>query len=70
MDTPKLKELVRQVIALLVEQKYSELESLPKGIRLGADDIRQAIATYKVKLVILVREVKDAAIRSSDRCLR
>lgn len=52
MHTPELKQPVRQVIELLVEQKYSELESLTKGIRLTAEDVRQAIATYDEKLVM------------------
>lgn len=40
------------MIELLVKQKYSELESLTKGIRLSAQDMMQAIAAYKGKLVI------------------
>lgn len=52
MHTPELKQPVRQVIELLVEQKYSELESLTKKTRLSAQDIRQAIAAYNEKLIM------------------
>lgn len=52
MNTLELKQPVRQVIQLLVEQRYSELESLTKGIRLGARDIAGAIADYKGTLVM------------------
>ena len=40
------------MIELLVEQKYSELESLTKGIRLNAQDMMQVVTAYKRKLVM------------------
>lgn len=52
MSTMEPKQPVLQVIKLLVEQRYSELESLTKGVRLGAREIGRAIAAYKRTLVM------------------
>ena len=52
MNALELKQPVRQVIKLLVEQRYSELESLTKGIRLRAGDMMQAVQSYKRTLIM------------------
>ena len=48
----QLKEPVRRIIELLANQKYSELESLTKGVRLSAQDIAEAVAAYKRIIVV------------------
>jgi len=66
----ELKQPVRQVIKLLVERRYSELELLTKGIRLGARDIAQAVADYKKTLVIPPEDSYDlmnvVSVRNSE----
>ncbi len=48
----QLKEPVRQVLALLVAGKYSELETLTHGVRFNAKEIATAVADYRRKLVL------------------
>ena len=46
------KELIRQVLALLVAGKYTELETLTHGTRLNAKEMATAVADYRRKLVM------------------
>jgi hypothetical protein len=48
----QLKESVRQVIALLVAGKYTELETLTHGVRLSAKEIATAVSDYGRKLTL------------------
>ena len=42
----RLETPVREVLALLAEKRYPELESLTCGVRMKADDISTAVADY------------------------
>jgi hypothetical protein len=46
MMNKKLRETVRQVVGLLVQGKYDELEKLSGGVRLSASEMAQAISEY------------------------
>jgi hypothetical protein len=52
MNPASCIETVRQVIDLLVGKKYSQLESITKGIRLSAQDMESAIAAHRRKLIM------------------
>jgi hypothetical protein len=47
-----LKTSVRELIELLVSQKYEEIERITRGIRLDAESIDRAITEYGRTLVI------------------
>lgn len=47
----QLESLVRQVVDLLVCREYSKLETLTRGVRLGAADMANAIGHYGRTLV-------------------
>lgn len=47
----EIRTRVAQVVKLLVEEKFSELEFLTNGVRLSAEEIKSAILSYKRKLV-------------------
>ena len=48
----QLKELVRQVLTLLVAGKYADLEILTHGVRLTAMEMAKAVDDYGRKLVL------------------
>lgn len=48
----QLKEPIRQVLALLVAGKYTELETLTHGTRLSAKEMATAVADYRRTLVM------------------
>ena len=43
---PELKEQVQVLISLLIAEKYAEVEALTGGVRLPAEQIRDAIEQY------------------------
>lgn len=48
----RLRQPVREVIEMLTTGRYAELESLTKGVRLGAQQIASVISEYGCQLVM------------------
>lgn len=46
------RQAVREIVQLLAEGRYAEVESLTNGIRLKADNISEAIHDYGRQLVL------------------
>ena len=52
MSTERLRQISRQIVALLVDKKYDELERITRGQRLSSKAIQFAIAQYGRNLVM------------------
>ena len=52
MNPDELAPIARYVMKLLVERRYSELETASNGVRLSADDMEEALSELDKPLVM------------------
>lgn len=50
MNQEKLRQTVQNVTNLLAREAYGELESLSQGVRLSAEEMKEAIRSYGRKI--------------------
>lgn len=56
MNQEKLHQTVRAVMRLLEKEAYAELECLSQGVRLSAEEMKEAIKSYGRKIACFPEE--------------
>lgn len=70
MNQEKLRRTVQHVMSLLENEAYGELESLSGGVRLSAEEMKEAVEGYGRKIACFpeagYRELNVVEVRNSN----
>lgn len=70
MNQEKLRQTVQHIVSLLEKKAYGELESLSRGVRLSAEEMREAIEGYGQEIFHLpeagFKELNVIEVRNSN----